>query len=73
MPANVQKGRSNGVKLVNVLFNKTKCQKCGSDFIHEKMWQVSKPIGQATYYYYYCTHCFPKKHDVFEEVRISDS
>lgn len=64
-----QNERSYIIKQLNVLFQKTQCKKCGTRFVHEKMWQVSKvECGEVKEYFFYCLHCFPTQDDVLKEL-----
>ena len=57
------------IKLQRVFFFKTKCEKCGNQFVHEKMWHVPRwGVNEWKYDWYYCQHCMPTKEAVLEEV-----
>ena len=73
MMVDMEQDRLKRIKTVKVNFGRTKCQKCGSQFVHEKMWHVSRwGTNKWKYDWYYCKHCLPTRNDVLNEVDNDD-
>lgn len=69
MQVDMEQVRLRKIKTIKVYFGRTKCEKCGNQFVHEKMWRVPRwGTNKWRYDWYYCKHCLPTKKDVLNEV-----
>ena len=69
MKVDMHEERLKKIKLVRVGFLRTQCSKCGSFFIHEKMWHVTRwTTNDKPYDWYYCQHCLNSKEEVLNEI-----
>ena len=69
MKVDMHQERLNQIKAKKIWFTRTKCEKCKSYYVHEKMWMVPRyGINEVRNEWFYCQHCLPTKEDVLNEV-----
>ena len=69
MKVDMHAERLKQIKLVKIWFTRTKCEKCGDYYVHEKMWMVPRwGVNERRYEWFYCQHCLPTKQDVLNQV-----